>query len=92
MLKRLVFIFVVSSIIASGLFCSQKTNIVNAVGKSDATVHIYCKQYNGLNVANGAGVVKTTVANFYKCLQNAIGVDGVTVVMDKNSIDVVTLV
>jgi hypothetical protein len=88
---RLAFVFLLSMILTSSMFNTSKTNIVQAVGNKDATVYIYCKQYNGLNVGS-AGHVTTNYYNFAKCLQNAKGVDGVTVVMEKTSVDVVALV
>ena len=70
----------------------SKTNVVYAVGANDATVRIYCDQYNGLNIANGAGFVETNYQGYAKCLQAVIGINGITVVLDKSAVDVVALV
>ena len=86
------FIFALSATLVGSMWGSYKTNVVYAVGNCDAVVYVYCKQYSGINIASGAGYVKTTYANYAKCIQKARGVDGVTVVVDKNALDVGALV
>ena len=92
MKRRLLFVSVIALVLLSSTWSSYKTNVVHAVGNTDATVLIYCKQYNGSTIPSGAGYVKTTYSQFSKCMQKAIGVDAITVVMDKSTVDVVSLV
>ena len=92
MKSRLLFSFVITALLVASMYQNYKTNLVEMVAKPNATVYIYCKNYNGLNLSNGVGYVKTDCSRFKGCLQNARGVDGVTVVMDKSGVDVVALV
>lgn len=87
MKRRLIFAVLLTVVLVCSMWGSYKTNIVYAVGQKDATVYIYCQQYNGLSVGS-RGYVRTNYINFYKSLQNAKGVDGVTVVIDKSGVDV----
>ncbi|MBR2974465.1 MAG: YwmB family TATA-box binding protein [Clostridia bacterium] len=89
---RLLFVLMLATVMVMSLWGSYKTNVVDLVGLNSDTVFIYCKSYNGLNVASGAGHVVTNSVLFDRCMQNATGVQAVTVVLDKSCIDVVALV
>lgn len=88
---RLLFVLMLAAAILNPMWESYKTNVVYAVENTDATVYIYCQEYNGLNVGS-TGRVTVNYNNFARCIQNAKGVDGITVVLPKSNVDVVALV